>query len=117
MRTVRTKPWNDLIQDKYSRPYLPLLEFIAVSDFASELHGGVFLSGLLISDEVEFEFGINMLQVESTSKGFVFHYSRGPGYPKDTVRKECSREDGARTMDLLLKTKFGVNLGLKRENG
>jgi len=114
MSIVQTRPWPEIAErlkaDK--SPYLPLVQFIMDSDFSSEIHGGVFLSGLLISDTPGFDIGKHMLQIEITYTGFRFSYMRGPGYEKDNSIKEVPFAEAVETLDLFLKVKFGLNLKL-----
>ena len=109
---VHTKPWRKLAEEQ--SPYLPLVKFIVDSDFSSELFGGVFLSGLLISDSPNFELGVHMLRVENTALGFSFSYTRGRGGHKDDTSKEVPASEAIETLDLFLKVKYGVNLRLRK---
>lgn len=118
MSIVNTTPWTE-IADKLkakanNSPYLPLVQFIVDSDFSSEIHGGVFMSGLLISDCPDFQFGVHMLRVEETHSGFKCSYWRGPGGHKDESTKKVPVSDAIETLDLFLKVKFGVNLKLRK---
>ena len=116
MSVVHTKPWPEIarkLAEKQSA-YLPLVRFIADSDFSSELFGGVFLSGLLISDSPDFELGVHMLRVEGSTSGFSFSYTRGRGGHKDDTTKEVSASEAIETLDLFLKVKYGVNLRLRK---
>ena len=117
MSPVHTKPWAEIVRhlERDTSPYLPLVQFIASSDYSSEIFGGVFLSGLLISDTPKFELGVHMLQVEGRGSEFVFSYTRGVhgGFQNDTT-KTVSRADGVQTLDLFLKVKYGVNLRLRK---
>jgi len=116
MSIVHTKPWTDIgvrLAEERS-PYLPLVEFISTSHFSSEIFGGVFLSGLLISDSPDFQFLIHMLRVESSKGRFIFSYTRGPGGHKDDSRKEVATSEAVETLDLFLKLKYGVNLRLRK---
>lgn len=117
MSPVRTKPWTEILHslEGTGSPYLPLVEFISSSDYSSEIFGGLFLSGLLISDEPVFEFGVHMLRIEGTRSGFTFSYSRGlhSGVANDTT-KTVSAEDAVATLDLFVKIEYGVNLSLRK---
>jgi hypothetical protein len=117
MSPVHTKPWAEIVREleRDASPYLPLVQFIASSDYSSEIFGGVFLSGLLISDTPDFEFCVHMLRVESRGSEFVFSYTRGvqSGFQNDTT-KTVARTDGVQTLDLFLKVKYGVNLRLRK---
>lgn len=116
MSMVHTRPWPEIAErlkaDK--SPYLPLVEFIMDSDFSLGIHGGVFLSGFLISDTPGFDIGKNMLRIKTTRTGFEFSYVRGPGYEKDNSTKEVPSSEAIETLDLFLKVKFGVNLKLRK---
>jgi hypothetical protein len=116
MSIVTTKSWNE-IAEKLARtqsPYLPLVQFILDSDFASEIFGDVFLSGLLISDSPDFQWGKHMLRIENLGQVFKFSYERGPGGHKDNTTKEVPASKVIETLDLFLKVKFGVNLKLRK---
>jgi hypothetical protein len=117
MSIVHTKPWAEIVQNltEDQRPYLPLIQFISNSDFSSEIFGGVFLSGLLISDSPDFQFFVNMLRIERTRQGFKFSYTRGPGGHKDDAEKEVPTSEAIDTLDLFLKVKYGVNLRLRKQ--
>jgi hypothetical protein len=95
-------------------PYLPLVRFISGSDFSSEICGGVFISGLLISDSPDFQFGVHMLHVESSRGGFIFSYTRGTGGHKDDAKKEVSASEAVETLGLFLKVKYGVDLRMRK---
>ena len=118
MSIVRTKPWPDLCREAFKdSAYLSLLQFISDSDFANEIHGNVFLSGLLISDAPEFEFGIHMLRITPQGqRRFLFSYTRGPGGSNDDAKKEVPEGEALETLDLFLKVKFGINLKLRKAN-
>lgn len=117
MSPVHTKPWAEIVRELEpdASPYLPLVQFIASSDYSSEIFGGVFLSGLLISDAPDFEFCVHMLRVESREDEFVFSYTRGVhgGFQNDTT-KTVATADGVQTLDLFVKVKYGVDLGLRK---
>jgi hypothetical protein len=122
MSTVRTRPWPDLLaelveQDPTS-PYLPLVRFIAQSDFSNELHGGLFLSGLHLSDSPDFKLGVNMLRVQGLDTDqFKISYFRGRGGFKDDAEKICGGEELVAAVALFVKVKFGIVLSLRRANG
>lgn len=117
MSPVHTKPWAEIVGDleRDASPFLPLVQSIASSDYSSEIFGVACLSGLLISDTPDFEFGFHMLRVESRGSVFVFSYTRGvqSGFQNDTT-KTVARVDGIETLDLFLKVKYGVNLRLRK---
>ncbi len=123
MSPVPIKNWDCVLQELEANKqngrddtFLSLVRMIADSDWASELHGGVFLSGLLISDQPNFDFGKHMLRIEydGSRRQYRFRYSRGPGGHKDNLDKLCSENEVMPTLDLVLKVKFGVNVGLKK---
>lgn len=116
MSIVHTKPWVDIAGKlaETQSPYLPLVQFILGSDFSSEIRGGVFLSGLLLSDCPDFQLGVHMLRVESSGSGFSFKYTRGRGGHKDDATKEVPASEAVETLDLFLKVKYGVNLRLRK---
>ena len=119
MSIVHTKPWGEiartLAEDQSS--YLPLVQFISNSDFCSEICGGVFLSGLLISDSPNFELGVHMLTVESFASGFSFSYTRGRGGRKDDAARKVPASEAVETLDWFLKVKYGVDLRLRKAVG
>ena len=116
MSIVHTKHWIEiagkLAEDQ--SPYLPLVQFISASDFSSEIYGGVFLSGLLISNCPDFHLGVHMLRIEGSGRGFSFSYTRGRGGHKDDATKEVSASEAVETLDLFLKVKYGVELRLRK---
>lgn len=117
MSPVHTKPWPEIVRslEGTGSPYLPLVRFISNSDYSSELFGGLFLSGLLISDEPVFQFGVHMLRIEAAGTGFTFTYCRGvrSGFANDSI-KTVPTEEAVATLDLFLKIKYGVNLRLRK---
>ena len=117
MSIVHTKSWDETARNlaESQSPYLPLVQFILDSDFSSEIFGGVFLSGLLISDCPDFQFFVHMLRIESSSQGFKFSYTRGSGGHKDDAVKEVPTSEALETLDLFLKVKYGVNLKLRKQ--
>jgi len=116
MSPVHTKPWVKIVREleQVESPYLPLAQFINGSDYSSEIFGGVFLSGLLVSDSPIFEFGVHMLRVEASVRGFTFSYTRGPAGHKDNAKKEVPSCEALETLNLFLKVKYGVNLRLRK---
>jgi hypothetical protein len=116
MSVVHTTPWADILRELEGTqsPYLPLVQVIFKSDYSSEIFGGVFLSGLLISDCPDFQWGVHMLRIESSSGSLVFSYTRGPGGFEDNTTKEVVEAEGVQTLDLFLKIKYGVNLGSQK---
>jgi hypothetical protein len=75
----------------------------------------MFLSGLLISDEPVFEFGVHMLRIFGESDGLIFSYTRGvqSGFANDTTKK-VSEAEAVQTLDLFLKLKYGLDLSVRR---
>lgn len=116
---VHTKPWVELARKEAEgpSPYFSLVRFIADSDFASEICGGVFLSGLLISDCPDFPLGVHMLQIQSSRSGFAFSYTRGRGGHKDDAVREVPASEAVETLNLFLKVKYGVDLKLRKAAG
>src|SRR3954462_14310617 len=100
-------------------PHLPLVQFIANSEYSAELFGGVFLSGLLLSDSPDFEWGVHMLRIEHIQGRFLFQYERGPGPGgfKDNLKKEVLPAEAIETLDLFLKVKYGLNLRMGNRCG
>jgi hypothetical protein len=119
MSIVHTKPWVEIARKlaEDQSPYLPLVQFISDSDFSSEICGGVFLSGLLISDSPDFQLGVHMLRVQSSGSGFSFSYTRGRGGRKDDAAKEVPASEAVETLNLFLKVKYGVDLRLRKAVG
>jgi hypothetical protein len=117
MSIVHTKSWDEIARKlaENQSSYLPLVQFILDSDFSSDIFGGLFLSGLLISDCPDFQLGIHMLRVESSRRGFLFSYSRGPGGHKNDAVKEVPASEALETLDLFLKVKYGINLKLRKD--
>lgn len=116
MSIVYTKPWPVIARKlaEEQSPYLPLVQFIADSDYSSEIFGGVFMSGLLISDSPDFKLGVHMLRVEGSGSGFSFSYMRGRGGHKDNTTKDVPASEAVETLDLFLKVKYRVNLRLRK---
>ena len=116
MSIVHTKPWAEIKSKLVANEsqYLPLVQFICDSDFSTEIFGGVFMSGLLISDSPDFQLGVHMLRVEGFNDGFKFIYFRGPGGHKDDTVKQVPMSEAIETLDLFLKVKFGVGLKVKK---
>jgi len=118
MSNVHTQPWEEIVREmeRFESPYLPLVQFICSSDYSSEVFGGVFLSGLLISDSPDFEFGVHMLRVEGFGSDFIFSYTRGSSSLKDNTTKKVAAVEAVQTLDLFLKVKYGVNLRVRKVN-
>ena len=115
MSSVHTKPWEELVREinEGLKPslYLPMVRFIADSPWSVELFGGIFLSGLLISDSPDFQFRQHMLSVLPTPDGhLLFRYDGGSGRWQENQEREVSPEEAISILDLLLKQKFGVSL-------
>lgn len=119
MSIVHTKPWGELARTlaEDQSPYLPLVQFIADADFCSQIYGGVFLSGLLISDSPDFHLGVHMLSVQSSGSGFSFSYTRGRGGHKDDAAKGVPASEALETLDLFLRVKYGVDLRSRKAVG
>ncbi len=119
MSIVRTVPWSELIsrlrENRASLRYAELVEFILASDYFTEIHGGPFLSGFLVSDAPDFTFGEHMIRVVGVGRDeFEISYYRGLGYPKDAAHRICSGEDLISNFSLFSKKFLGVDLKMKK---
>jgi hypothetical protein len=94
---------------------LALVESIIDSDHSSDIHGGVFLSGFLVSDVPEFELGQHTIRVVGTGEDqFEISYTRAVGYPDDAYRRTCSGDQLISTFMHFSKRFLGLDLKMKR---
>lgn len=114
---IRTRPWDVLVEfyrELISKgwafiPMLRLVEAIATSPAAAQLHGATSHSDLLLSDCADFRSGDSTLSVvyEPSDRTFRFHHR---SFSSHDDEKTCTEAEALQTLRLFLRLKYGVLL-------
>jgi len=121
---IRTCSWDAIVEfyrDLISKgwaflPMLRVVEAVASSPAAAEIHGATSHSALLLSDCAEFRSRDSTLQVvyEPSDRTFVFHHRSFSGHDDE---KTCTEAEALQTLRLFLRLKYGVLLDVPMAHG
>lgn len=113
--TIHTRSWDaiaDFYRDLISKgssmlPMLRVVEAIAGSPAAAEIHGATSMSDLLLSDCKDFRKGDSTLRIsyQSSEQTFHFHHECFSGHDD---QKNCTKAEVFQTLRLFLRLKYGV---------
>ena len=114
---IHTRPWAVLVEfyrELISKgwafvPMLRLVEVIATSPAAAQLHGATSHSDLLLSDCADFRSGDSTLHIvyEPSDRTFLFRHR---SFSTHDYQKTCTEADALQTLRLFLRLKYGVLL-------
>jgi hypothetical protein len=114
---IHTRSWEaivELYRDLISKgwafvPMLQLVEAIAASPAAVQIHGATSHSDLLLSDCADFRSGDSTLSVvyEPSDRTFSFHHG---SFSSHDDQKTCTQAEALQTLKLFLRLKYGVLL-------
>ena len=112
---IHTRSWDaivDFYRDLISKgwPFLPMLrviEAIAASPAATQVHGATSHSDLLLSDCADFRSGDSTLSIiyQPSDRTFHFHHR---SFSSHDDEKTCTEAEALPTLRLLLRLKYGV---------
>ncbi len=112
---IRTRSWEAIVEfyrDLISKrwPFLPMLrvvEAIAASPAAAQIHGATSHSDLLLSDCADFRSGDSTLEIvyEPSDRTFRFHHR---SFSSRDDEKTCTEAEALQTLRLFLRLKYGV---------
>jgi hypothetical protein len=100
--------YHDLIWNGWPMlPMLSLVEAMASSPVASQIHGTTSMDTLLLSDSEDLSAGGNTLQItyQSDERTFHFHHRNSSGQDDGKI---CSEAEVMQTLRLFLRLKFGI---------
>lgn len=112
---IRTRSWDaivefyrDLISEGWAfLPMLRVVEAIATSPAAAQLHAATSHSVLLLSDCADFRSGDSTLQIGYEPGDQTFHF-RHHSFSSHDDQKTCSEAEALPTLRLFLRLKYGV---------
>ena len=112
---VHTRSWDviaEFYRDLISKgwPFLPMLrvvEAIAISPAAAQIHGATSHSDLLMSDSTEFRSGDSTLSIVYRPSNRTFHF-RHQSFSSHDDEKNCTETEALATLRLFLRLKYGV---------
>ena len=114
---IRTRSWDTLVEfyrDLISKgwaflPMLRLVEAIATSPTAAQIHGATSHSDLLLSDCADFRSGDSTLHIayEPSARTLLFWHR---SFSTHDDQKTCAEGEALQTLRLFLRLKYGVLL-------
>ena len=112
---IHTRSWDAIVEfyrDLISKswPFLPMLrvvEAIAASPVATQIHGATSHSDLLLSDCADFRSGDSTLSIvyQPSDQTFRFHHR---SFSSHDDEKTCTEAEALVTLRLFLRLKYGV---------
>jgi len=114
-KVIRTRAWDaiaEFYRDLISKgwPFLPMLrvvEAIAISSAAAQIHGATSHSDLLLSDCADFRSGDSTLSIVYQPTDRTFHF-RHRCFSSHDDKKTCTEDEAFATLRLFLRLKYGV---------
>ena len=112
---IHTRSWDAIVEfyrDLISKswPFLPMLrvvEAIAVSPAAAQIHGATSHSDLLLSDCADFRSGDSTLSIVYQPNDRTFHFHHR-SFSSHDDQKTCTEAGALTTLRLFLRLKYGV---------
>ena len=112
---IHTRSWNAIVEfyrDLISKgwaflPMLHVVEAIASSPAATQIHGATSHSDLLLSDCADFRSGDSTLSIVYQPSDRTFHFDHR-SFSSHDDEKTCTEAESLPTLRLFLRLKYGV---------